>query len=609
MTQTTDIVLAGAGYMLAPGSYRRAADGPAEGRINRIAIRDFFGGQHRALQLERDKHWDSESIGPAYFGQGVEPWPVSTGKLDSGLNPDGPFSVSQRAPSIIVRAYCYVANGRYLYKGPTLTNPSWPGFTKVADLGAGVQINQLVYYQGNIACLCGLTSEIKLYNVDTNGVTNWSTTAEHAKWGVGYQQRIVYGEPAAGHEDELKMSTGGGIDTRYLDAPIANIALWQGKVIVATQQSLWTLGGQSDPETANWIGDPEPFFTHGVWAADDDFKFLLAYGGRLYTWLGNQVVEWNPSGAKAGWRAIGLEGQNCWGAAIAGNMLVVAMTTKQGTSELWAFDGNGWWRINSVDLGSGQRICWPMHTGGAGNFDLVTFRDGNANVLYDLYRMIWRGDTAQTYSSTATWVSSLLDANERDKSKAWRKVGATFAAPEIRGVATSTDAVIVTLSYSIDGGKSVIQAATKTLTGGPDANRVVTLEGAIASAAAVSPFLQLQVKWSSVSDWAPVLVGVWAEFETLDNPARRRRWSFKVHARDGTVHRDGGVEARTGRQLAADLWQAWQQEATLTFRDLDDAADPVERNVRIVAIAEDVAKPADADQWGDSVISLQLIEV
>ena len=53
-TQTTDIVLDGAGYMLAPGGYRRSQDGIAEGRTGRVTMQDFFGGQRRALRGHRD---------------------------------------------------------------------------------------------------------------------------------------------------------------------------------------------------------------------------------------------------------------------------------------------------------------------------------------------------------------------------------------------------------------------------------------------------------------------------------------------------------------------------------------------------------------------------
>ena len=69
MPLATDIELDGAGYMLAPGTYVRRQDGAADGRAGRVAVRDFAGGQRRALQAERDAAWDATGVGPAYEGQ------------------------------------------------------------------------------------------------------------------------------------------------------------------------------------------------------------------------------------------------------------------------------------------------------------------------------------------------------------------------------------------------------------------------------------------------------------------------------------------------------------------------------------------------------------
>ena len=106
-----------------------------------------------------------------------------------------------------------------------------------------------------------------------------------------------------------------------------------------------------------------------------------------------------------------------------------------------------------------------------------------------------------------------------------------------------------------------------------------------------------------------VLTGLWAEYELLDAPARRRRWRFKVHARDATVQRDGTLATRTGRQLAADLWAAWEAGATVPFRDLDFDATGTTYQVGIVGIAEEVPKPADGGRWGEAVLALTLVEV
>ena len=608
--QTTDIEIAGAGYMVAPGTYRRGQDGTPEGRTGRVVVRDFFGGQHRALQLERDRGWDGHAVGPAYDGQGVEPWPAWASWTDAALKADGStVTAAKRVPHLVVGERAYIAVGRYLYKSVTLATGSWANWTRAWDAGAGKSITGLAQYQGNVAVLLGTSGDIQVYDIVT-GTASALQSGEQGVLGVGYAGRLVYAEPGTlgNCTDTLRMTTGGGIDTRALDAPIVQMALFRGKVAIATRQSLWLLGGKSDPTTAKWLSDPEPFFTSGIWSADDDFRFLLSHGGKLYTWLANEVMEWNPNeGGKQGWRATGIRGNNCYGATVAGGYLIVCVQARDGRSELWAFDGSGWWLMNRV---TSAEQCWPAYVGGAGNQEICVFRNGNASVVYELYRLIYRDAMLTAYRSDAAatyWQSSLLDAGERDKAKAWRKIGATFAVPENRGNQASASPVTLSLSYSLDGGKTLTTAATKLVS--DPATRVVELDAALGSSAAVSRWIQLRVQWSGVADWAPVLTGVWAEYELLDNPARRRRWAFKVHARDGTVQRDGGVAPRDGRQLAADLWAAWANGQTVTFKDVDYDVTGQVASVRIVGIGEEIAKPADAGRWGESVLALTLVEV
>jgi hypothetical protein len=142
----------------------------------------------------------------------------------------------------------------------------------------------------------------------------------------------------------------------------------------------------------------------------------------------------------------------------------------------------------------------------------------------------------------------------------------------------------------------------------PD-DRVLTLRGDLTSAAAMSPFLQIEVEWTSVSDWAPVLTGVWAEYAMFDRPARRRRWTMQVMARDGLVQRDGSLSAKSGRQQIADLWTAWEGNQTVLFDDIDFDSAPISRQVRIIDIEESVAVTFDAGEWGESAVRLGLVEV
>ncbi|MEA2582958.1 MAG: hypothetical protein QOF33_1043 [Thermomicrobiales bacterium] len=603
MPQPYDIELDGAGYMIAPGTYRRVSDGMPEGRTGRVVVKDFVGGQRQALQLARDRSWDSDGVGPAMMGQGVEPWPYTTFHGD-GVLPA--ITRTSRTPSIVTGGYVWVGKGTTLYKSVALTATSWASFQ--ADKAvAGTAITDLaVRSDQTLYVLYGGSGDIRTY--DLGGAASAIPVLRAGRkgdCGVGYAGMLIFG----GQDGSLiRMDDGTNQDSRQLDGVPRRMALHDGRVAIVTRTgSLWLLSGKWDSVALKWSGEPEPLFTHGVYADDQDYIFLVSFGGRLYTWLQGQVLEYNPSAgsSRQGWRTTGLEGRSCYGATVAANMLVVAIVSRDGVPQLWAWDGSGWWLMESVP--GGQARCWPVFLAGAGNLDLLAFRDGNVGVNYSLFRMAYRDATNHNYNASGQWVSSLLDAGERDKTKAWRKIGCTFAAPQVRGNAASNDAVTVALSYSTDGG-TTFTTAVSTAVSDP-ANRTLDLEANLASAAAVSRFLMLRVSFSSVLDWAPVLTGVWAEYELLDAPAKRRKWSFKVHAHDATVQRDGSVATRTGRQLAADLWADWSAGNTVAFKDVDYDAATTTYQVRIVGIAEEVAKPSDGGRWGESTLALTLVEV
>jgi hypothetical protein len=604
MTQISDIELDGAGYMLAPGGYQRASAGEPDGRAGRWLQREFGGGQRRAFAREEDQSWDSEGVGPAFAGQGVEPWPNYESYTDSGLA-GRTVSATTRIASAVAGSHAYYGNGRYWYESPALTAGSWTGFTQKYDAGSGKAITDAAAYQDNIAICLGTTLDIQIYDVSA-GTTSTLLAGEKGGVCAGYAGRLLYSNPAAGSQHQLRLTTGGGIDTRLLDSPIVRMALHGGKVVIATRSSLYLLGGKSDPAAGKWIGEPEPIFTHGIWTGDSDYAFLTSFGGKLYTWLAGQVMEWDPNGgaSKQGWRATGLEGRDCFGGVVAGDKLLVCITNRQGVSETWAFDGAGWWMIDTRTSGSS---CWPIYVAGAGTRDAVVFRSGSSSITYDLVRLVYRDAVNHNYRSDAAFKTSLLDAGERESQKAWRAIGASFATPEDRGNASSVDSLTVAIAYSIDGGQSF----TTHLTASPfdPADRVFDLEGKILGGSPESRTLQIRVSWSSVSDWAPVLTGIWVDYEVLGGPARRRRWQIAVRARDRLVRRDGSVEPRSGREIAADLWSLWEAGVTMALHDVDFDASGQVFGVRIASIGEEISKPGDADRWGESTLNLTLVEL
>ena len=618
MTQPTDIVLDGAGYMLAPGGYRRSQDGIAEGRTGRVTMQDFFGGQRRALQLERDRGWGGIGTGAALDGQGVAPWPrVETAALDGSSEiPDATTPI----PTATVNDHVFFAIGPKLYRTVALSASAWAVPTEVWNSG-GPAITALAWYNGDLLIAQGDAADLVVFQYPA-GPAATLLAGEKGQHVAGYAGFALWSRAqVGGATSEIRMVTGSGVESRYLDAPVTRLTTAGGKVWAASNTSLYSFTGRvretlvpnpawtpgsPDPTSIpalRWSGEWDPFFQHGTWSATDDYTFLLGFGGRLITWLGKRVVEHNPSGDRAGWRDLGLGGRSCRGACVAGAWLVVAMEATDGASEVWAWNGAGWWLVLR-DASGAAGWTWPIGLSGAGSHDVLVFRDGSRDI--ELLRLLERSPSDRALSTGGSYVTSLLDAGERDREKAWRRVGATFTSPEPLGDPESTDPVTISLDWTVDAGATWTEAASRTVVA---ADGPVDLVAGIASDAAVSRFAMLRVSWSGVVDWAPVLTGLWIEFEALDAPARRRRWEVAVQAHDQVVRRDGGEISQTGRELIAALWGAWETGTTLPFRDIDHDADPTERRVRIVGIRERVARPADAGEVGDAVVELTLVEV
>jgi hypothetical protein len=372
MPQTTDVVIAGQGYMIAPGTYRRLSEGLAQGRSHRLVMRDFFGGQHRALQLERDRGWDALTVHSCYGGQGVEPWPLSNTVIEAGLSPEASFRLGAPCPHLVIgtasstRAYVSV-NGK-LYRCPIGTSLTWPGLELVADL-TGFPGQQLAYFCApdpnggdRIALALGGNTDIRLVDPTAPPGSNVSTfkSGERATAIIGYGGVLVYAGARTDDRHCLYISDGTDVASFALDSPIVRLSLHQGSVAIATRFGLWLLDGSwlparpavVDPVTgeiisprvpATWQGTPQPFFSSGFWTNDDDYAFLTSYGGKLYTWLAHQVMEYDPGNGnqRQGWRAVGLEGVRSYGGCVAGGHLIVVIETWRAETETWAFDGSG----------------------------------------------------------------------------------------------------------------------------------------------------------------------------------------------------------------------------------------------------------------------------
>lgn len=643
MAQATDIVLDGAGYMIEPGSpqspgYKRLQDGHPEGLTQRTTLTDFFGGQRRALQLERDTFYDSLAIGPALGGQGVRPWPLVAYRTGANY-PSFANAITRDTyvPQVIANNRSWFAVGKQLIRGPVTTRTgtwSW----SVAHTFTHDITDITIYGSIGILVCFGSAADIIFYHTGT-GTTATLMAGERGHRIEAYNGFAIWTDARTNATPTiLRMVKGTGIDTRHVSYDVTAMATVGGELMLITKQALftfrgrvrdvmvnnpgWTSGGSQPAQIPGqeWSGDFEPFYQQGVVAEEDDYRVMLGYGGRTLAWIAGGMHELVPSGDRAGWRSTGLAGRRCFGGTVAAGYVWVSIESHSSQNEIWCYNGTGWWCVARQPMpepGSPGAWCSPINLGRTNWTSTVFFLiEGETNKVLDI-RPVDMRDGINTlhfmYPPTAEFVTPMIDAGDRDKIKAWRKIGAVFSSPELQGNITSGDNVRVDLDYSTDAGATwtTVFSEYSQVWAGSNGNSLAAMNFDIEEAlqGVVSRFIQLRIRWVSVSDWAPILTGVWVEHETFQSPARRRKWQLRIHARDQEIDRDGVVLTRTGRELIEDLWQAWESDTPLTFRDIDYDDDPTQRTVRIVGIQEAAVQPSDHGTWGDSLITLNLVEV
>jgi hypothetical protein len=366
-------------------------------------------------------------------------------------------------------------------------------------------------------------------------------------------------------------------------------------MIVATDAGLHVLSGE-------WYQDLDPppppetlrLTSWGTLSGQlqdaDDFAWLIVYQGRLFAWLGKRVVQLDEP--RETWRPAGIEGGATYGAAIVNGWLLVSLSPASAptTSQLWGYDGSGWWLL---DEATGTNTMRTPSADGEGRLVAFTTSSGSLTA-WDL------GDTltAATLASPFTLTTPLLDSDTPDRPKRWQRVGVTFARTDGQPVGNWS----VALDYSTDAG------VTWTSTGSPG-SITDALADISASLDVEATAIQLRLTMTRTSGLPPFVTSIWAEHATVADSLRHRRWQFRVQARPRGVNRAGALDSRTGQQIRTALWSTWEAGELVPFRDVDYAATTTERTVRVTAIHEDWPKPADANTLGAfSVIEVMVEE-
>jgi hypothetical protein len=579
MTQTHDVLLGTTGYMVKPGSYQRYQDGQSEGRVGRVRLFDFYGGAKRAAQMERDR-----------FFTGVGAWPT----LDSQGLTSGPKRQDVRdtvSPAITPgnRRWCfphsgtyYVVDGADLYTIAT-SGGLYNGLTHVQTLAGTVVDCDLL---GDVLYFAyGSAHPIGTYTINSSTYTAGAlgTTAAFKAALIGHELTEVRYVRA---DSPTVVTNSAGTTVVALDAPAKRLVQVDGHLWVITEGTVYRFTSISNIDSEASV----PRL-----AADDDFDWAWAHFGRLWTWAGKEILFYDTT--KDAFQGTGLRGTATLGACTVGSWLIAAVVSIiSGNVELWGYDGRGWWLLDE-QTDAATLYSYPVSiSGSCDDADLLAGRGSTNNDL-----AIWQffpRRAAPGLRGSYELVTALMDGGERDLDKVWRRAGVELATPDDRA---TSDEVSVALSYSVDGGATWVTVDSATLD--DSSSRLATVGGSL-TARPKSRFLQLKLAVSSVSDWCPVVLGLWAEHETMDLPTRRRRWKLTAVCTDHVVTRDGSVDSTGARVLGSGLWDVWEDGSTLSFTDVDGSS----YTVRIAGIRETIGKVAEIDM-ASSDVELTLVEV
>ncbi len=317
-------------------------------------------------------------------------------------------------------------------------------------------------------------------------------------------------------------------------------------IYTGTPHGLWLTKARASGTAGNALDvDHQQLVRSEGSGRPDDWAHLCDHQGQLYAWYNGGVHRYEAGGsAPERMVPLGLWGGRCYGLAAAGGYLIAAVRPEQAqfpyaAVNLWAWDGLGWWQLSDDTYNANGVIP----SGGYLDDATVIASDDDDWRVFQLRPLF----TQPGYRASGELVTSLWHDGAPDAEKLWTRVGAEIGSLAYRAFGACT----AYLDYSLDGSAwspagslAVASTAPGTIVG--------TLPGGVRGKA-----LALRYRLAGVTTGSPVLRALWAEYRPIEEVVPKLHWQFDVLVGDGQVLRNSRAEARTGKQIAADLWGQW----------------------------------------------------
>ena len=561
---THDITLAGAGYMLAAGSYRRLAG------LGQVVPKGVAaGGQYRQTAWRRRRPegvdgelvWIGEGFLPTAGGAALEiapgvAWDTSVATAGATYGGGGELGGFQ-----------YVAVDKTIYK--------------LLKDGSG-------NYNGLSAALT-LTNDCRGI-VAHKGKLYFAEGAQYGKWdGTTLTEGTPAADLLASYAGVLFRASGGVMqwtldETTWRDVPfyltVTGFLATDAGLYIGTERGLYRLTGRLKPSNPTaapttydlWDYEIQPVVTAEGAVSASNFRVMQSYAGGVYYWLGGWLWRW--SGGRAERQPVR---GTLYGMALAGPYLAAALRTAEDGHVLWLHDGEGWWPLEQGS-DAGDKYAWPVGISQLNDAHLVCWADGKRHLAR--WNFSTAGRTWATGHAAPHVCLPALDGGAPEVVKQWTAAGFELGAPEGPAALAGSPATWL-LDASTDAGATWTPAGTLTPT------------ALVASAAFTlnvsARRLWLRVRCTGGGPNNPALRTVWARWAAGVTATARRRWEFKVVASDLVITLTGAGDDRDGRRIARDL-AALVGAGPVIFHDLRYAATGEAATVQVIEVEEQVGR-------------------
>lgn len=606
MTQTHDIILDGAGYMIVPGSYSYAVAGAAVAPI-RAGVPSFAQAYAAAgrvpVAVDRDAaRWTTIGLRPTPLGMGddVGRLILTAGETAQTLAGVPVFDANSQA--VIYQGAVYFSSGAFLYK-VTTSGGAWSGFTFVGT--AAGTITSMAVINNALFMACAPPATTMSTYAGSGAIANTPAAQAAVIW--QYAQGIWRSKG----NDPTTISgsiDGGATWTQWqLDSAVRAVVPWHGRatgggvLLIATQYMLWELAGQWTGSPATFSGTVSPLYTGLGGGNTDDFKWLVEFDGLAYTWYAGSVYRWDGVRLEP---VVGAPRGLANGGCVAGGTLCVSTTDPAtGYTTLSCYDGVRWFTLARGNLRIWSNLCGS--NGVLSDGHLLAFAQGAA-ILSRWALPVAGFSSAPAASGTVT--VGPLDGGQGDALKTWTQVVINWSLalqPSQRTPPANPGGTLL-VETSVDDGLTWATQGTITVAPAATSKQEVV---ALGTTGLEAQRLLVRVTWTPTSTYAAFQIdGIWATGWAIADVPHRETWTMQLKVTDKLVKRDGSVDARSGETMLQALRSLAQTGRTAAFQDIDNDLATTTRTVRVLELKETERK-GDGTHFLESQVALTLAAV